>query len=215
MRIFCNVKDYYDYLVGIYGIDNKIIYDRRECSLLNKVMIRLTHLFNKDKLKSDSVKKWRRCWNIVDGKWVYGKFLTGDYYYYILEIGYCHIYIQVERYLDENGDIVINPEIIEIKDKCDKKTKYPMSIITLESYGTNICRDISYLHVNEYSDIIPNPILSSSYLSGLIDADFVYNELYNYFISVNDKDIKDNRNDVQKLESHGFDKKTSFRGKNK
>ena len=29
MRIIDNKKDYYDYLSGVYGIDNLIVYDRR------------------------------------------------------------------------------------------------------------------------------------------------------------------------------------------
>lgn len=29
MKIISNYKDYYDYLVGIYGVDQKVVYDRR------------------------------------------------------------------------------------------------------------------------------------------------------------------------------------------
>lgn len=29
MKIIDNKKDYYDYLMGVYGIDEKIVYDRR------------------------------------------------------------------------------------------------------------------------------------------------------------------------------------------
>jgi hypothetical protein len=39
----------------------------------------------------------------------------------------------------------------------------------------------------------------------------MYNEIYNYLIAVREPNIEDNRNDIQKLESKGFDKKTSFR----
>lgn len=30
MRIITKIKDYYDYLQGVYGIDDKVIYDRRD-----------------------------------------------------------------------------------------------------------------------------------------------------------------------------------------
>lgn len=32
-----NNKDYYDYLTGIYGIDNKVIYDRRQFTVLSRL----------------------------------------------------------------------------------------------------------------------------------------------------------------------------------
>ena len=47
--------------------------------------------------------------------------------------------------------------------------------------------------------------------TGFIPAEEVYNNVYDYLIANREPDIQDNRNDIQKLESHGFDKKTSFR----
>ena len=58
---------------------------------------------------------------------------------------------------------------------------------------------------------ISNPILSSTFIPSFIDAEEVYNAIYNYLISIREKPIIDNRNDTLKLESFGFDKKTSFR----
>ena len=36
MRIIDNKKDYYDYLMGVYGIDNMVIYDRRGSTVFTK-----------------------------------------------------------------------------------------------------------------------------------------------------------------------------------
>ncbi|MBR6517551.1 MAG: hypothetical protein IKT40_12030 [Bacilli bacterium] len=215
MRILCKIKDYYDPLVDVYGIDNDIVYDRRDCVLINKIPNNT--FFSKERLKDDSKKKMQNIWELNDeNKYRYIKKECGKFYYFILEIGYSHYVFEIERYLDDEDNVVIEPNLIEIKNNCVKKSEYPIAILPLRSFGTFRHRSYMNLGIDKDSlNLINNPILSSSYLSRFIDADVVYNELYNYFISVREKEIKDNRNDVQKLESHGFDKKTSFRGKNK
>ena len=55
------------------------------------------------------------------------------------------------------------------------------------------------------------PILKGTKLSSLIDADEIYQSIYSYLSSLNDIDYKDNRIDIEKLQSVGFDKKISFR----
>ena len=36
MRIIDNKKDYYDYLMGVYGIDDMVVYDRRGSTVFTK-----------------------------------------------------------------------------------------------------------------------------------------------------------------------------------
>lgn len=212
MKILCKVKDYYDYLVSIYGIDEDIIYDRREYNMINKDSYACSIFFDNTRIKEDDIRKLKNIWLLDDdNKFKYTKSLCGKFYYFLLEIGYCHIYFEVERYVDSNDNVIINPTLLSIEHECEKISSYPISIIPLQGYGI-------FKHKN-YKDLIcvkdkelPNPILNTSYLSGMIDCDMVYNELYNYLISIREKKINDNRSDIQKLESHGFDKKTSFRG---
>ena len=45
----------------------------------------------------------------------------------------------------------------------------------------------------------------------MIAPDEIYQNVYDYLISIREPNIIDKRNDIQKLESKGFDKKTSFR----
>jgi len=42
MKIIDNKKDYYDYLSGIYGIDNLIVYDRRGSVPISTRMDKIT-----------------------------------------------------------------------------------------------------------------------------------------------------------------------------
>jgi hypothetical protein len=44
MRILDKHKDYYDYLAGIYGIDNTVFFDRRgSIPLTNDIIIRILY----------------------------------------------------------------------------------------------------------------------------------------------------------------------------
>lgn len=59
---------------------------------------------------------------------------------------------------------------------------------------------------------ISNPILGQfDFIKKYIPAEEVWQKLYDYISKRNEKEIVDQRNDIEKLESAGFDKKTSFR----
>ena len=212
MKIISKVKDYYDYLVSVYGIDEDIVYDRRDCNILHKIPI---EYFSKDILNDDSIKKLKKQFCLCDnGKYKFMKTMVGTIYYFIIEIGYTHYLFSVERYI-ENNEINIIPQLLEVKKDCKKRSKYPISLIPINTFGGIFkgfeLRDYMFKIEKE----IYNPIFDGTYISSFINADDIYNDLYNYLISIREKEIIDNRNDVSKLESHGFDKITSFRGKNK
>ena len=61
---------------------------------------------------------------------------------------------------------------------------------------------------------VENPILAGTFIPGVIPPTDIWNALYEYLSSLRDKPFTDSRSDVQKLESAGFDKKTSFRNMN-
>ena len=58
---------------------------------------------------------------------------------------------------------------------------------------------------------VENPILSGTFIPKLVPPTDIWQNLYEYLSSLRDKPFIDTRSDVQKLESAGFDKKTSFR----
>lgn len=45
----------------------------------------------------------------------------------------------------------------------------------------------------------------------VVPAEQVFEHVHEFLLSLNDKTIVDSRTDTQKLESAGFDRKTSFR----
>lgn len=60
-------------------------------------------------------------------------------------------------------------------------------------------------------DTYNNPILKDTWIPSHINANEAFTNIYEYLCSLRDTPIVDTRTDVQKAESHGFDKKTSFR----
>ena len=79
--------------------------------------------------------------------------------------------------------------------------------------------DAYYRNLSNNGRVIPdrdgkfkeNPILEGTWIPSMIPAEEVWNNITDYLLSIKEPKIVDNRTDVQHLESHGFDKKTSFR----
>lgn len=58
-----NNKDYYDYLTGIYGIDEKVVYDRRQFTTLARLD---SPFFSYSRVEKDAPKKKYGLGNGVD-----------------------------------------------------------------------------------------------------------------------------------------------------
>ncbi len=212
MIILGKNKDYYDYLVGIYGIDKDIVFDRKDAiSLLDgKIILSrkgfkyhlLRELFNKECEAETKHKEKIR--TFYKSKYVDYSQPIGDIYFFILEIGYKQYTFQVERYIDENDEICIDHKLLSTTQVSEKICNSVTGIaICEESYFGE-----KYLRITNKSD--SNLILKDTWLTKYISAEEAYNEIYNYLISCKDKEINDSRTDVQKAESHGFNKE-SFR----
>ena len=108
-------KDYYDYLAGIYGIDEDIVYDRRSSVVFldrNNRDYSLLKLFGKTILYDDKEKAPKRFWT---GK-IHVEKLVGESLSFCLEIGYYQYLFDVERYI-ENGKICVIPKLRNIIDR--------------------------------------------------------------------------------------------------
>ena len=66
------------------------------------------------------------------------RFMTkkiGKIYNFILEVGTTHYAFVVERYLDDDGNVNLEPKLVDVKTECKKRSKYPISIIPINIYG--------------------------------------------------------------------------------
>jgi hypothetical protein len=201
-------KDFYDYLQNLYGIDELVVYDRRKSFPIDLssfyIGYGLDMIFKKHK-EFDDIKR-----KLVKGYGMKKSVLEGRFFYFVVESGYYHYFFKVERYLDDNDKVILEPQLIE-KKKISKKQK-------LSECPLSICTDVIYtryrgeVSVRRNSrNVVENPILKNTYIPKFIDAKEMWNNLYEYISSLRDKEFEDTRTNDQHIESHGFDKKISFR----
>jgi hypothetical protein len=214
-------KDYYDYIASIMGIDEKVVYDRRNSTVMGESEYHIFEYpfgydlyFSKKPFKNDGPKikksKWASCkyknrkgrygwsWKSKD-KYEY----EGSIYNLYLEVGRHVFILEVERYLDDDGKLVINSYIADSKEIKNSEKKSTAPLYICKYY-------IEYRRVNS-TDGVENPILKDTWIPGLIPAHDMWNMLYEYISSLNDKEFTDSRTNEQHIESAGFDKKISFR----
>lgn len=214
-------KDYYDYLAGVYGIDKDIVFDRTEFTVLSHInhftSVDLSFFFDPERM-TIFTSSHNDCLRHPQGwtKEVYGRKKS-----FVLEVGFYQYLFEVDRYIDEGGEVHIEPTLVS---KFDKGVHIGKTPITLFPYKEEPIRTSGYYTTNGWDRVkedmvyklsksyqVDNPIVSGTWITGFIPAEELYNNIYNYLIACREPVIEDKRNDIQKLESKGFDKKTSFR----
>ncbi len=186
MYIISKYKDYYDYLNGIYGIDEKVILDRRagvtniiitpvlgsHCTFKLAVCNTLyTALVDRDKniYWGEEMKPF--CTYNKSYGWVYrgdGKIWNGAK-------------IQIEP----------QPTKVNQEENCP----------------------IVYVHGHRDQSRVHFPRLSDYRIASIYPAEEIYKDLYNWIVKQSEPVVTDTRKDIEKVVSHGFDKITSFRNK--
>lgn len=224
MKIIDKKKDYYDYLSGIYGIDDKVVYDRRgsvvlnsEKSLLNgmddyfsqKILILDKPLIEKQYWELKSILKLREA-GAMQHSW--GRtWKEGMVYHFVLEVGSTHYRFEVERWVEEGNreDAHVEYRLIDtLRDVGKRYSETPMCIMPCQVVY------LRWSHEEQWKPMkkrVENPILAGTFIPKVISPSEIWSALYEYLSSLNDKPIIDTRSDIQKIESAGFDRKTSFR----
>lgn len=220
MKIISNFKDYYDYLQGVYGIDEKAVYERvcmqySDGGTYNKKLRRY--------IKGEV--KWRKCplhvpshvqfpyetdFELIAGAGVYVK--KGKLEKYKLAIcgtiyvvwAYCGKY-----YIGESGKKTLEDAGVNIEErqylfgekesidgkKTDQNEKENCPVILL----TETTEEARILNVR----------LTDFGINQMISPHDMYVMISNFI--TREKPVVDTRTNVQKIEGKGFDNKTSFR----
>ena len=224
MKIIDNKKDYYDYLAGVLGVDDLVVYDRRGSVVLNSERT-LVHgmnvYFGQKPIYFDKPLTEKQDWHLKSivkqreaevAKHRFGKtWKEGDIYHLVLEVGYTHYRFEVERWLEENNRENAHVEyhlIDTLKDVHKRYSDVPLCIIPCSAQYSRWTHEERWKELNGR---VENPILAGTFIPGMIPPTDIWNALYEYLSSLRDKPFTDSRSDIQKLESAGFDKKTSFR----
>lgn len=198
MKIISKYKDYYDYLQGLYGIDEKIVLDRRTVSPIEKL-----------EFKSKTKVYVYLCGMVYEG-WYDGKrFYWGEELY---EVGEKRKYF---KWSSDNSDkreveVKVGESIFDRyyiatvpykdKHKYNDKKEYPI----LVSFAKNV----------EPGNNVP---LKTIEFHRVLPAEKIFMELTNWLSQkITEKEnYTDTRTEEQKIESRGFDRKRSFRPKMK
>ena len=214
------IKDYYDYLQGVRGMDELVVYDRRDCTFIKGSTIKEgdypqvsffdTCHYGTDKPKLSIRRYLSKKIENHDGSYKgLPKFvMEGEVCHPLIEIGFHDWIFEVERYLDDNEKLCLDVSLVKkFENKTERLSEAPINIGELKQpyyHWGNVLR-------SKTACLIQNPIMLHTWIPRFIPAEEVWDALYEYISSLNDKDIVDNRTDIEKVESHGFDKKTSFR----
>lgn len=236
MKIIDNKKDYYDYVSGIIGIDEDITYDRRKSVRLVNIGKESFYMyansfaetcFSTDK---DAYRDYFTTRYYNRQPWERKRKTANDEYFYSftytvgIEAGwYMYVFKLKKILLTENSEnFIIVPELVA-KNRVEKRYSDAPLIFgeckTFEYVGwknvsfepKDIKSFICSKNEDPYRFIVENPILANTWIPKFINAEEIWNDIYDYLISQREKPIIDNRSDVLHLEAAGFDKKTSFR----
>lgn len=208
MLIIDKYKDYYDHFSHIYGIDKKVVYDRR-----NSFPLTTHNILERNKNR---------------GRWYYDK-----RHFFILEVGFAQYLFAINGlYIKQKLDtIYYKPEILdcesitlehtfrENKHYFEKEITFVLCDIKFDfrwkkhkkvkNYVFNTLKEAIEFEENTE---ISNPILKDTAITSLIEPFEIWAEVSNYISSLNnDKEVDIKLTDVDKAINHGFDKKSSFR----
>lgn len=226
-------KDYWDYLQGVYGRDEKIVYERVCASVWQeegKTVFKKSGLYKPDYELHDNY----RCHILAICGKIYVSFYFAGKFYFFQELkgGDFSTYMFMKNVY--KGD-KLNPNEQMVRDILNRMQRTPSNKQPYEinDRKNRFLSDVSYISKQGWTTDIneklncPVCLVRGSIYGRVGEAEYINVRLSDFgigqIISPNDmyimisnfltreKKIVDNRTDVQKIESHGFDKKTSFR----
>ena len=209
MKIIDNKKDFYDYLSGINGIDEYVTYDRRGSANAKKELDGFLKPFC-TRPDNGGYNKWYLRVIAGDSSWPFfierepggnfkvepweGSYIADkrrnrwwEYMYDPFPTDRYH----TDRHVDKNGKW--------IEEEIKPTVESPLLI--------------EYMPMGAHSNwhCLKNPILSGLPIVSKIPAQDIWQAIYDFLLRRKEPEIIDTRTDEEKAESHGFDRKTSFR----
>jgi len=194
MKIITKYKDYYDYLTGIYGVDPKLILDRREG-------------YSNPMTYQHELDKEHKITLVICGRRIEG-------YRHQNKIYYGQDLLQFQNTPNVEYPIVNHSHITITKENF--KRHYSIRVALEPVMGFDIinkqynCPILIEKGLNNYDKF---PKLEELNLASFIPAEQLYTWLSQWLAQQIDdqQDIKSNLTNIEKLESKGFSKITSFR----
>lgn len=189
MKIISKFKDYYDYLVGIYGEDPKVVYDRRNPEYVVTELTTLEEGWHTFYIGGRVVSMY---YDKEDSKFYHGLDEINELF--DRKKIYYRYNWKTQNYLTQKDWNRLNRTDFEI----NRKYRSPV-VVFLPSYHSKYYKDVK---------------LSDFSLAKALPPEECYNLISN-FISwmVDNPPEPDTQTNTGKITAHGFDLKTSFRPK--
>lgn len=209
MRIISKHKDYYDYLQGIYGVDNNLVYNRKvnsnytigesdDDALVYKTFAIAGNIY---KIYIYKKKIYHTIDEMVKLYTILPKDLKKDFvnFYTPFKFGKG---ITVGESLEKTIEYLYKET--NIKTDINKLRREPVLIFnSYYRYEKDDDKDFSNWDI---------PLLNDYKFCTIFPAQEMYIKISTFFGWLKDNpEIKNNQSDLEKLTSHGFDKKKSFR----
>jgi len=201
MKIISKYKDYYDYLIGVFGEDSKLILDRRGSNnkfILQDGEVIVVCIGNK---RIEGIYK--------DNKFHYGKFLKK--FHRERDMPSWKTYVWKRKY-DDTKDIYYKYEYTK-----GHHREFALSKVILNTTlnTENDCAILMYkVNINgELIEVTRFPILKDINIPSILPARDTWIILNDYLSSQIKEPIVPIGDDNVRIQSHGFDLKTSFRPK--
>lgn len=214
MKIIDNHKDYYDYLQGIYGQDPLAVFDRRGSTYFKKDTLPLPLKAVPSGAEKGFIGTITLLCGLTCHK-IYFENLPGEKitleefgsYRVTSRESKIPIRVAIHYYDYKPGETKTHMKYIIPSEMPGFPIRYPNGRICHEDvYFADGIRK-SYFG---WDCCFSNPILQSIPLM-TVPPEQLFEQIHEFLLLLNEKKIEDTRSDVQKLESAGFDKKTSFR----
>lgn len=203
MKIISKHKDYYDYLANIYGVDDKVVYERKyhicvldnqRTSIINKTA---AALYTPNFIRYSEAYKGRAvefALHICGKKYDVVFFENNFYYEPISKSDYKHIKENAINFKSLKIRLKEKPFFHFLRKKeIDYNKIFECPIVFHE------CGNTFHLNVK----------LSDFNFAAIMPPEKIYQNIVAFLSK--EPDIVDKRTDIEKIEAHGFDKKISFR----
>ncbi len=196
-------KDFYDYLIGIYGEDPKIVLDRRDSKNYNTT--------------SKGIKRLYFCGIVYD------IYFDGKQFYYLDDLKKFDstnfkYKLKYKRwgFLDNK-----NSNYVHIKDEYSNRATLYHTVPYFDDKNLNEINNCPIIIVDYTQGYGPNsslfkyPNLGYLNFKSVMSASDTFIAINNWLSNQIDKtlEVKDNLTDLEKIQNKGFDKKSSFRPK--
>ena len=189
MKILSKYKDYYDYLIHKYGIDEKVVYDRRDGFVpkdakswrgIQPVKVAICGLLYTGLCDKDGNFYWG------DDRLKVAEKKDIEWNFYKDKLFYKSPYNNLkEEYIDE----------FETETDVNDKNNCPVVFVS------------GFWNQNHSN----SPCLETLGFASFMDAEELYLKIYNWISKRNEPDTTDTRDDKTKIVNAGFDTKISFR----